>query len=108
MEYWKDKRFVNGTRRYEPKRYSGFDKSSEALGSFKLMFEEAKHIPMWLISYNDRSFPDIDTMVGMIEPYKRVRVEHKKYSAGRGGKGSVAGSSEILFVCTDKNCYACC
>ena len=76
--------------------------SSEALGSFKLMFEEAKHIPMWLISYNDRSFPDIDTMVGMIEPYKRVRVEHKKYSAGRGGKGSVAGSSEILFVCTDK------
>lgn len=108
VEYWKDKRFVNGTRRYEPKRYSGFDKSSEALGSFKLMFEEAKHIPMWLISYNDRSFPDIDTMVGMIEPYKRVRVEHKKYSAGRGGKGSVAGSSEILFVCTDKNCYACC
>lgn len=108
VEYWKDKRFVNGTRRYEPKRYSGFDKSSEALGSFKLMFEEASRIPMWLISYNDRSFPDIDTMVGMIEPYKRVRVEHKKYSAGRGGKGSVAGSSEILFVCTDKNCYACC
>ena len=26
VEYWKDKQFVNGTKRYEPKKYSGFDK----------------------------------------------------------------------------------
>lgn len=100
VEYWKDKRFVNGTKRYEPKKYSGFDKNSEALSNLQLMFKHACHIPTWLISYNDRSYPDIDTMVGMIKPYRNVRIERKTYNAGRGGKGSVAGSSEILLVCT--------
>lgn len=102
VEYWKDKKFVNGTKRYEPKRYSGFDKNSEAISSLKLMFERSQHIPTWLVSYNDRSYPDINTMVKMIEPYRNVRIERKTYNSGRGGKGSVAGSSEILLVCTTK------
>lgn len=102
VEYWKDKEFINGIKRYEPKKYSGFDKSSEALPNLRLIFEHARHIPTWLVSYNDRSYPDIDTMVGMIEPHRNVRIERKTYSAGRGGKGSVAGSSEILLVCTTK------
>ncbi len=106
VEYWKDKQFVNGTRSYYPKRYSGFDKNGEAMDSLRLMFERAVHIPLWLVSYNDRSFPDIDTMIGLIEPYRSVKVERKTYTAGRGGKGSVAGSSEILLVCTAKSCKA--
>lgn len=100
--YWKDKQFVNGTKRYEPKRYSGFDKKSEAVDNLRLMFERAQHIPTWLVSYNDRSYPDIDTMVGMIEPYRKVRVERKTYTNSRGGKGSVAGSNEVLLVCTTR------
>lgn len=100
--YWKDKQFINRIRRYEPKRYSGFDKNSEAVNSLKLMFEKAKHIPIWLVSYNDRSFPDIDTMVRMIEPYRKVHIERKTYANGRGGKGSVAGSNEVLLICTTK------
>ncbi len=102
VEYWKDKQFVNGTKRYEPKRYSGFDKNSEAVSNLQLMFERATHIPVWLVSYNDRSYPDIETMVSLIKPYRNVKVERKTYSTGRGGKGSVAGSSEILLVCTMK------
>lgn len=102
VEYWKDKQFVNGTKRYEPKRYSGFDKNSEVMDNLRLLFESARSIPMWLVSYNDRSYPDIDTMVGMISLYRNVRVERKTYNNSRGGKGSVAGSSEILFVCTPK------
>lgn len=98
--YWKDKQFVNGTKRYEPKRYSGFDKNSEAINNLKLLFERSQHIPTWLVSYNDRSYPDIDTMIRLIEPYRNVRVERKPYTNGRGGKGSVAGSCEILLVCT--------
>ena len=100
MEYWKDKQFVNGTKRYDPKRYSGFDKSREAVSNLQLMFERAKHIPTWLVSYNDRSYPDINTMVEMIAPYRKVTVKRKTYKTGRGGKGSVAGSSEILLICT--------
>lgn len=102
VEYWKDKQFVNGTKRYEPKRYSGFDKNSEAISNLQLMFERSTHIPTWLVSYNDRSYPDIETMVNLIKPYRNVKVERKTYSSGRGGKGSVAGSSEILLVCTMK------
>ena len=102
VEYWKDKQFVNGTKRYEPKRYSGFDKNSEAVDSLRRMFELSQEIPTWLVSYNDRSYPDIDTMKTMIEPYRNVIVERKTYNAGRGGKGSVAGSSEILLICTPK------
>lgn len=102
VEYWKDKQFVNGTKRYEPKRYSGFDKNSEAIANLRLMFERASRIPTWLVSYNDRSFPDIQTMVKLIEPYRDVKVERKTYSAGRGGKGSVGGSSEVLLICTMK------
>ena len=33
------------------------------------------------------------------------KVETKKYQNGRGGKGSVAGSQEILFVCSPKKKY---
>jgi len=102
VEYWKDKQFVNGTKRYEPKRFSGFDKRSEVLDSFKQMFQLSQGIPIWLLSYNDRSYPDIETMRDLIEPYRNVKVERKIYRIGRGGKGSVAGSSEVLMVCVPK------
>jgi len=101
--YWKDKDFVNGTKRYEPKRHSGFDKINEAKQSLETLFKQAANIPTWLVSYNDRSYPDIDTMTDMLSRYKNVKVERKPYSNCRGGKGSVAGSSEILFVCTTSN-----
>ncbi len=102
VEYWKDKEFVNGVKRYEPKRYSGFDKNNEVIQNFKRMFDMSTEIPLWLISYNDRSYPDIITMTEMLESYRNVTIERKIYSVGRGGKGSVAGSSEILFVCKPK------
>lgn len=102
VEYWKDKQFVNGIKRYDPKKYSGFDKNREAISNLQLMFERSDKIPNWIVSYNDRSYPDIDTMISMITPYRNVKIERKLYQNGRGGKGSVAGSSEILLVCTPK------
>ena len=97
--YWKDKDFINGTKRYSPKRDSGFETKKEIINSFKTLFSLSENIPYWLISYNDRSFPSIDTIVEMINPYRKVTVEKKMYQNGRGGKGSVAGSSEILIIC---------
>ena len=99
VEYWKDKRFINGTKRYEPKRFSGFDKNSEAVRNLKKLFELACDIPIWLVSYNDRSYPDIETMVSIIEPYRKVQIERKPYDNSRGGKGSVAGCNEVLLIC---------
>ncbi len=98
--YWKDKAFVNGTKRYSPKKISGFDTKKDIVNSFVALFESSKDIPYWLISYNDRSYPSIDVLIEMIRPYRQVNVERRVYLSGRGGKGSVAGSSEILLICT--------
>lgn len=100
--YWKDKQFVNGTKRYRPKKHSGFETKKEIVDSLRELFSRSAHIPYWLISYNDRSYPSIDILVELISPYRDVRVEKKLYSRGRGGKGSVAGSSEILIICSPK------
>jgi adenine-specific DNA methylase len=101
-EYWKDKAFVNGIKRYEPKRYSGFDIKSEVIANFEKLFELSSEIPHWLISYNNRSYPDIQIFEKILSKYRDVTIEHKTYQNGRGGKGSVAGSKEILFICKPK------
>lgn len=97
--YWKDKEFINGTKRYSPKKESGFDTKRDIINSFKRLFKLSENIPYWLISYNDRSYPSIETLIELISPYRKVSVERKIYQTGRGGKGSVAGSSEILIIC---------
>jgi adenine-specific DNA methylase len=101
-EYWKDKEFVNGIRRYEPQLYSGFDKKSNVIDSFETLFELSNEIPYWLISYNNRSYPGIKEFEKLILKRREVTIEAKTYKNGRGGKGSVAGSQEILFVCKPK------
>lgn len=101
-EYWKDKEFINGIKRYEPQRYSGFDKKKDVISSFEKLFELAEEIPHWLISYNNRSYPGIEKFEKIISNYRNVKVETKTYQNGRGGKGSVAGSQEVLFICTPK------
>jgi adenine-specific DNA-methyltransferase len=101
-EYWKDKEFINKIKRYEPQRFSGFDKKRDVISSFEKLFELSVEIPHWLISYNNRSYPGIEEFEKIISKYKNVKVEAKTYHNGRGGKGSVAGSQEILFVCSPK------
>ena len=91
-EYWKDKEFVNGIKRYEPQRFSGFDKKRDVIESFEKLFEYSQEIPHWLISYNDRSYPSVEELSKIISKYRDVTVESKAYQNGRGGKGSVAGS----------------
>lgn len=101
-EYWKEKKFINGIKRYEPQRVSGFDKKREVVSSFKKLFDLSEDIPNWLISYNNRSYPGIEEFEKLISNHRTVSIESKTYQNGRGGKGSVAGSKEILFVCTPK------
>jgi len=101
-EYWDDKQFINGIKRYEPQRFSGFDKKRDVIASFEKLFVYAQDIPNWLISYNNRSYPTIEDLTEIISKYREVSIETKIYHNGRGGKGSVAGSHEVLFVCKPK------
>jgi adenine-specific DNA-methyltransferase len=100
--YWADKTFVNATRRYEPQLWSGFDKKAEAENSFRQLFARAADIPHWLISYNDRSYPSVERLAELARKHKDVTIEAKPYRTSRGGKGSVAGSHEVLLVCRNK------
>lgn len=101
VERWSDKTFINRNKRYHPPRHSGFDKVSEIEDSFRRLFTLSDEIPNWLISYNDRSLPKIETLVKMAKRHKSsVRVEEKLYTTSRGGKGSVSGSREYLIVCS--------
>jgi adenine-specific DNA methylase len=99
VEYWKDKQFVNSIKRYEPQKFSGFDKKRTVVASFEKLFESAMGIPYWLISYNNRSYPSIDEFQKLVTKYRDVEIEYKTYENGRGGKGSVAGSREVLLIC---------
>lgn len=101
-EYWQNMQFINGIKRYEPQRFSGFDKKRDVISSFEKLFQYAEEIPCWLISYNDRSYPNIKEFEKMLMKHRSVTIESKTYHNGRGGKGSVAGSQEILFVCKPK------
>lgn len=101
-EYWGDKQFINKIKRYEPQRFSGFDRKRDVIESFEKLFKLSEEIPNWLISYNNRSYPQIGEFQKMISKYREVSIESKMYRNGRGGKGSVAGSEEILFICKPK------
>lgn len=76
-EYWADKQFINGIKRYEPQRFSGFDKKRDVISSFEKLFEYAEEIPFWLISYNNRSYPSVEEFEKIISKYRQVKVEAK-------------------------------
>jgi adenine-specific DNA methylase len=100
--YWQDKQFINRIKRYDPKRFSGFDKKRDVITSFEKLFELSEKIPIWLISYNNRSYPSVEDFKKLISKYRQVNIEVKTYHNSRGGKGSVVGSKEILFICSPK------
>lgn len=99
VHYWKDKEFVNGTKMYYPKKESGFVQKTQIEGSFERLFENSRHIPYWLISYNSKSYPEKDRMIELIGKHKKVRVYDYEYANHYGGKGSRKGTREYLFYC---------
>lgn len=99
VEYWRDKKFINSTKQYYPKKESGFVQKKEILGSFKNLFENSSHIPYWLISYNSKSYPDRKALEDLIKQYKKVELFEHEYQNHYGGRGSRKGTREYLFLC---------
>lgn len=97
---WDTKAFRGGTKRYHPPRDSGFDKKSNILKSLHQLFALSEDIKCVMMSYNCRSFPDIQGLLDIIRHYRTVTVKEKEYKTSRGGKGSVSGSREYLLICT--------
>ena len=99
VEYWKDKKLVNGTKQYFPKKKSGFTRKSEIISSFKQLFKNSSHIPYWLVSYNSKSYPTREVMAELIKPYKKIQLFEGEYLNHYGGRGSRKGTREYLFLC---------
>jgi hypothetical protein len=60
-------------------------------------------VPFWIVSYNDRSFPGVEEMTRMLSERRSVRIAEIRYDRPNGGRGSVAGSREMLFVCSPES-----
>ncbi len=96
---WTNKEFVGGTNRYWPPLGTDFDKKATVIDAFGRLFKLAAPIPLWLISYNDRSYPNVEMFHNLLLATGRtIEVHRYQYQNSRGGKGSVKGSHEILFV----------
>ncbi len=102
VDYMENVELRNGTK-MSPKKRSGFTKKTEIIESFEKLFGRSRHIPYWIMSYNSRAFPDVETMTKLLKKYKEVRLEKFKYSQNVGGMGSRKGSEEYLFICSPKN-----
>lgn len=70
--------------------------------NFIEMIESAKNIPIWLFSYNDRSWKDIDYIFDLIKQYKKnvvVEVLNKAYRyLYRKNQGRKDKSYEYLII----------
>ena|GEM_PF-208226 len=78
-EYWKNKNFINKIKRYEPQRYSGFDKKSVVIESFEKLFALADVIQkVKIVSGNEVA--SLDTTGTLTQKYQaRIVGEHQKY-----------------------------
>ncbi len=95
--YGKIGKFNGVTKTYESLRHSGFVKKTELHSSFLKLFEMADHIPIWVISYNNRSIPEYNDFMKLIKKFRRDVVVHEKPYSYK--IGSNVGLKEYLFVC---------
>lgn len=95
--YGKIDKFNGVTKTYDNLRHSGFVNKSELHDSFLRLFERADHIPIWVISYNNRSIPEYDEFMKLIKKFRNDVVIHEKPYSYKIGNN--VGLKEYLFVC---------
>ncbi|MDI6736135.1 MAG: DNA adenine methylase [bacterium] len=96
--YGKKARFTGKTKSYSDFKECGFNKKTTVSNSIKRLFESAAHIPIWVISYNNRSIPHFEEFKAMLEQYKKkIRFYEQTYSYKFGDNNRLR---EYLFVCS--------
>ena len=91
--------FFGKSKVYKDLQFSGFNKNHLLLESFDNLFSSAKHIPLWIISYNNRSLPKFEEFTDLIKKYKKIsQVYEKEYHYKIGDS---KGLKEYLFICVD-------
>lgn len=89
--------FYGKSKCYHDLQFSGFNKKNLLNDSFRRLFENSKHIPIWIISYNNRSLPKFEEFTSLIKKYKSIEeVYEKEYHYKIGDSKDL---KEYLFIC---------
>src|SRR3989344_2754004 len=73
--------FYGKSKVYQNVQFSGFNKRAILMQSFNKLFYAAQHIPIWIISYNNRSLPRFEEFASMIKKFKNIsKVYEKDYN----------------------------
>lgn len=89
--------FSGEVRRYEESRRSGFSFVRKVCSSLQVLFERARHIPVWIVSYNNRSRPSKQELVSLIRIYReKITIAEREYTYKSGNNH---GLREYLVVC---------
>lgn len=83
----------------EPKEPpNDFTKKATIIQLFESMFEAASHIPVWMISYNSRSFPSKDVILSILAKYGKVVTVEKEHQYKLTNSINKRSDKEYLFV----------
>lgn len=95
--YGKINKFNGKTKIYDIIREGGFNKKIDLEKNFDRLFNAAQHIPIWIISYNNRSIPKLGHFTELIKKYKNIKSIHERPYRYRIGNSE--GLKEMLFIC---------
>lgn len=93
--------FINST---EGKPFeNNFIDKQDSLELFEKLFSKLKKYRYWVLSYNNRSYPDKDALTKLIKKYTDdVRIIEKRYSYQITGKDTKSKNKEYLFIVRNK------
>ncbi len=83
----------------EPQKFANdFTRKTTILKLFDKMFASASHIPVWLISYNSRSFPKKDVILSMLGKYGKVETVEMEHQYKLTNSVNKKSDKEYLFI----------
>lgn len=80
--------------------YQDFANRTQALTGFGFLFDNARHIPLLIVSYNTKSLIEPTEIASIAEAYGRdVSIQEIAYEFPSTVKGRARESNEVLIVC---------
>lgn len=80
------------------KPQNDFTKKATITKLFEKMFDAAVHIPVWMVSYNSRSFPSKDVILSILSKHGRVRIIEKEHQYKLTNSINKKSDKEYLFI----------
>jgi adenine-specific DNA-methyltransferase len=80
------------------KPINDFTNKTIVIKLFEKMFDSASHIPVWMVSYNSRSFPDKKTILSILNKYGKVETVEMQHQYKLTNSLNKKSDKEYLFI----------